>query len=150
MIPSVRFDEIYTTNTYRYFVWNTWVVSFARYRWTNDSRNNKGISPFVRKMLNFVAKIQFYIPSYIIILSNSIATNVSKLAEKVLLLLVISLTDHEGFITWKRLLQYCPFVRRVHRSRWGAVTAFLWGQRLYCEGNSQNKHPVRGITASCE
>ena len=35
-------------------------------------------------------------------------------------------------------------------SRWGAVTAFLWGQRLYCEANDRNKHPVMGTTASCE
>ena len=36
------------------------------------------------------------------------------------------------------------------KARWGAVTAFLWGQRLCCEGNAQNKYPVRGATASCE
>ena len=35
-------------------------------------------------------------------------------------------------------------------THWGAVTVFLWGQRLYCEGKAQNKHHVRGTTASCE
>ena len=40
--------------------------------------------------------------------------------------------------------------RLATRARWGAVTAFLWGQRLYCEGNAQNKHHVRWTTAPCE
>ena len=55
----MRFDEIYTTNTY--FASNIWVPSFARCRLTNDIRKTKCISPFARKMvLNLVAKIKFY------------------------------------------------------------------------------------------
>ena len=41
MIPSVRFDEIYTTNTYLYFASNIWVPSFARCRLTNDNWKTK-------------------------------------------------------------------------------------------------------------
>ena len=33
----MRFDEIYTTNTYLYFASNIWVPSFSRCRLTNDS-----------------------------------------------------------------------------------------------------------------
>ena len=68
VIPSVRFDEIYTTNTYLYFASNTWVPSFARCRFIDDSRKTKSLSPFARKMiLNLVAKIKFHTLSCIII-----------------------------------------------------------------------------------
>ena len=57
----MRFDEIYTAKTYLYFVSNIWVPSFARCRLTNDSRKTKRFSPFARKvLLNLEPKIKFH------------------------------------------------------------------------------------------
>ena len=92
MIPSVRFDEINTTDTYLYFEPNIWVPFFARCRLTNDSRKTKRFSPLARWMLlNFVTK---YDSIWIVSCSWSNHTTLLLMfvSEKVLLLLVISLT----------------------------------------------------------
>ena len=49
MIPSVRFDEIYTANTCLYFASYTWVSSFARCRLTNDRKTNQRFFSFCDK-----------------------------------------------------------------------------------------------------
>ena len=117
----MRFDEIYTTSIYLYFASNRRVPSFARYRLTSDNLKTKRVCPFVRWMLlNLVAKNKFYTLLYIIIcllmaillwlqlisvwfdfisivsysLKNHIILLQMFVAEKVLLLLVISLTAH--------------------------------------------------------
>ena len=135
MIPSVRFDEIYTTNTYLYFASNMWVPSFARYRLRNDSWKPKRFSPFCEiNATKFGSKkyilhtiMYHYMTSFDYIFkiivgscmiwfhfdcimqlrkSYHIATNVC--SKKVLLLLVISLTDkfmrglnYESKFCWK-------------------------------------------------
>ena len=115
MIPSVRFDEIYTTNTCLYFAWNIWVPSFARCRLTNGKPKvlaGKILLNFVTKKKNSHKIIYQYMTFYGYIImaivdsciiwfqldcimqlmkSYYITTNVC--SRKVLLLLVISLTD---------------------------------------------------------
>ena len=111
MIPSVRFDKIYATITYLYFASNIWVPSFARCRLTNDSRKPKVFSHFGRQMLlNLVPKCDFV---WIVSCSwsNHIILLLMFVAEKVLLLLVISLTvdtDMQRLFhsTWSPLLSF--------------------------------------------
>ena len=112
------------SNTYLYFASNKWVPSFARCRLTNDSGKTKRFSPFARKMLlNLVAKNKFCTLFHIIIWtlmaisswleliqvyfdfiwivscswSNHMKLLLMFVAEKVLLLLVISLTEQSPF-----------------------------------------------------
>ena len=137
MIPSVRFDEINTRDTYIYFTPNIWVPFFARWRLTNDSRKNKRFF-LLRDKCHWIwqQKIDYiWIASYS--LSNHTTLLLMFVAEKVLLLLVISLTvkcsettifghvDRQSDSKRKWLFhgQACLVLKTVNRIIW---RAFPW------------------------
>ena len=93
MIPSVRFDEINTIDTYLYFTPNIWLPFFASCRLTNDSRKTKRFFSFCEiNATEFGNKKCIPFGLYHAVVSNHTTLLLMFVAEKVLLLLVISLT----------------------------------------------------------
>ena len=100
VIPSVRFGEIFTTNTYLYFASNIWVPSFARCRLTNDGRKTKRFSHFEKWMLLDLVPIFDFVWIVSCSWSNPTTLLLIFVAKKVPLLLVISLTVY-GHVQWE-------------------------------------------------
>ena len=105
---------------------------FARCRLTNDSRKTKGISPFVRKMiLNLVSKIKL-LQMFV--------------AEKVLLRLVISLTDeltHE-YAHDRALLCFVVVAYNIN-SEWTYVIQFTIFTVLFVREQFYDDHSNREV-----